>query len=331
MTDNTNYFYRHAQAPKKCSINNQSHNLNLAMYSFQEIMELFQLSNVSTLTEEHMKAARTIALHMHPDKSRLPPDYFIFYKKAFEILVGFYNQQTRETQPVPTEQVDYVPEGRGIGDGLNKATSNRVQGVVNKLGKNFNSKFNQLFDENMLNTQKIKQAEERNQWFTQDTPAITPTNQNGSIHDKFEHIKSKQTSTHLARYGGVQPLYMGRSKAGNLYDDDTDTDQYISADPFSKLQYDDLRKVHKDETIFSVSETDFNKVTQYTSTDQLQQSRAQQNLDPLDKSAAMRRLESQETLRREQFMKREYHAKLQTIQNEEKSKKVMSHFLHLTN
>ena len=177
----------------------------------------------------------------------------------------------------------------------------------------------------------MKQAEERNQWFTQDTPAVIPTNQNGSIHDKFEHIKSKQTSTHLAKYGGVQPLYMGGGRAGNLYDDDTDNDQYISADPFGKLKYDDLRKVHKDETIFSVSETDFNKVTQYTSTDQLQQSRAQQNLDPLDKSAAMQRLESQEVLRREQFMKREYHAKLQTIQNEEKSKKVMSHFLHLTN
>ena len=322
----------HKYEPKKCSINNKTHNLNLAMYSFKEILELFHLENQSTLTEENMKSAKNIALHMHPDKSRLPPDYFIFYKKAFEILVGFYQQQTRETKPVPKEKVDYIPEGKGIGNGLDKATSNQIQGVVDKLGKNFNSKFNELFDNNMLNTQKIKQAEERNRWFTQDSPDISPTNNNGTIHDKFENIKSIQASMHLAKYGGVQPLYMGGSKAGNLYDDDdTDTDQYISADPFSKLQYDDLRKVHKDETIFSVSENDFNKVTQYKSTDQLQQSRAQQNLDPLNETAARKHLSAQETIRREQFVKREYASKMQTIQYDENTNKVMSHFLHLTN
>ena len=319
------------KGPKQCSINNQTHNLNLTMYSFQEILELFHLENQSTLTEENMKSAKNIALHMHPDKSRLPPDYFIFYKKAFEILVGFYQQQTRETKPVPTEKVDYIPEGKGIGNGLDMATSNQIQGVVDKLGKNFNSKFNELFDNNMLNTQKIKQAEARNQWFTQDTPAVLPTTSHGTIHDKFENIKSIKSSMHLAKYGGVQPLYMGGSKAGNLYDDDTDADQYISADPFSKLQYDDLRKVHKDETIFSVSETDFNKVTQYKSTDQLQQSRAQQNLDPLNDAEARRQLSAQEKIRREQFVKREYASKMQTIQYDEKTKKVMSHFLHLTN
>ena len=74
---------------KKCSANKQSHNLNINMYSFRELLELFQLS--SKITIEDLKRAKMMVLRMHPDKSRLPPDYFLFYKKAFDLVVNYYN------------------------------------------------------------------------------------------------------------------------------------------------------------------------------------------------------------------------------------------------
>jgi len=149
-----------------------------------------------------------------------------------------------------------------------------------------------------------------------------------------EKIKSNQSSTHLAKYNGVQHIYMGGINSGNLYDDDDDENEntsYISSDPFGKLKYDDLRKVHKDQTIFAVSEHDLQKIPQYSSTDHLQTTRAQQNLTPMNKTDSARMLENQEKIWQQQFMKKEYASKLQTMQYEEKSKKVISHFLHLTN
>ena len=75
---------------KACSIQPKSHNLNIKMYSFQELLDLFKLS--SNITIEEMKRAKMMVLKMHPDKSRLPPDYFLFYKKAYEIIYQYYEE-----------------------------------------------------------------------------------------------------------------------------------------------------------------------------------------------------------------------------------------------
>lgn len=323
-----------ATLPKTCSQNPKSHNLNIQMYSFQEILGLFHLENQHTLSDQNMKDAKNIVFKMHPDKSRLPSQYFIFYKRAFEILVEFYQNQTKTQQPVPTEKIDYESKGKGIGNGHSRTTNHQIQSVIDNMEKKeFQHKFNQLFEDNMLNTQKILQKQEQQKWFSQDQEDIAQdTNMTGTIHDKFEKIKSKQSSTHLAKYNGVQNLYMGGVNSGNLFDDDDDENtSYISSDPFGKLKYDDLRKVHKDQTIFAVSENDLHKISQYSSTDHLQTTRAHQNLTPLNKVESTRMLENQEKQWQQQFMKKEYASKLQTMQYEEKSKTVMSHFLHLTN
>ena len=58
------------------------------MYGFMDILALFQLEHVTTtFTAEHIKHAKNVVLSMHPDKSRLSPGYFIFYKRAFERVV----------------------------------------------------------------------------------------------------------------------------------------------------------------------------------------------------------------------------------------------------
>ena len=80
---------------KNCTLNKSRHNLNIQMYSFQELLQLFELTVPNEITENDLKRAKLIVLKTHPDKSRLPPEYFIFYKKAFEIIVEFYNTQQR--------------------------------------------------------------------------------------------------------------------------------------------------------------------------------------------------------------------------------------------
>jgi len=322
---------------KKCSRDARCHNLNIQMYSFREILELFQLQHASPLTEDHMKQAKMFVLKMHPDKSRLPPDYFLFYKKAFDILAEFYVNQRRVTQELPKEPIQYQAQGKGIGPSLNKATSKKVQQSVNAMGRDqFQQTFNQLFEQNMLNTEQQQRAQERNQWFTEEASDPYANIRGGSIHEKMEAVKKQQTSLHLAKYQGVQTLPMAASHANDLYDEDDDpraqsSHNYISTDPFSKLKFDDLRKVHRDQTVFAVGEQDYQQMAHYGSVDQYRQARGQQNLDPLGKTDATRLLEEQEKQWRDHMMRREYDAKLRTMAYEEKSKNVISHFLHLTN
>lgn len=49
-----------------------------------------------------------VVLKMHPDKSRLPSEYFIFYKKAFEVVVDYFNETQKVTKEVPTKEIKYA-------------------------------------------------------------------------------------------------------------------------------------------------------------------------------------------------------------------------------
>ena len=72
------------------------------MYSLKEILGMFDLTyNIGV---EDMKRAKKIVLMTHPDKSGLDSKYFLFYKKAFDIVIGFYEQQQKENREVPTEE-----------------------------------------------------------------------------------------------------------------------------------------------------------------------------------------------------------------------------------
>ena len=76
-----------------------THNLDIQSYSYYDIMELFDLSpdNVSL---EDLKRAKKRVLMLHPDKSKLPKEYFLFYKKAFDVVLSMYSNVKKVSQKV---------------------------------------------------------------------------------------------------------------------------------------------------------------------------------------------------------------------------------------
>jgi hypothetical protein len=62
-----------------------AYNLDINSYSLEEMFGLFNLTY--DLTEESMRAAKKKVLMIHPDKSNLPSEYFLFYKEAYEIIL----------------------------------------------------------------------------------------------------------------------------------------------------------------------------------------------------------------------------------------------------
>jgi hypothetical protein len=289
------------------------------MYSLDEVLGLFDLKY--NITMDDLKRAKKKVLMLHPDKSKLSAEYFLFYKKAFDIIVQFYENQNKQNKAV--ENIDYKP----LNGELNKTNMKNVTSAIKEMNpEKFQSKFNQLFEENMAK----KPNSSKNEWFAKDEPIYNiDQNVNASnMRDVLENMK--QNNGAIINYRGVENLYSSGSGT-NVYDDDITDNSYVTSDPFSKLKYDDLRKVHKDQTVFAVSERDFEKVQTYSSIDHFVRERSRHSLDPMEKQKAEQLLATKERQMQEEMMKRQYQSNLRTMQYEEKNKAVLSSFMMLEN
>lgn len=302
-------------------MSHRPHNLDIHMYSLQELLGLFDLDYSITL--EDMKRAKKKVLMTHPDKSKLAPEYFLFYKKAFDIVVKFYENQNKQNQQVSTEKRVYDRGESSTNKELQRTVSKNIQSMDKQ---NFNKTFNELFDKNMV----TKTNNERNQWFTSETAIYENDDKvnTQNMGQAFDRIKETQRG--MVKYNGVENLYMKSDFGNSIYDDENE-DVYVSSDPFSKLKFDDLRKVHKDQTVFGVSEKDIHRVQQYASVDHMMRERGKQSLTPLEKQEAERILAQQNQQYREQMMHKEYADKLRTMQYEEKNKTVLATFMRIQN
>jgi hypothetical protein len=138
----------------------------------------------------------------------------------------------------------------------------------------------------------------------------------------FDNIKSL-----VVRNTDIQTLGGGGT---SLYDDDTD-DSYVTCDPFSKLKFDDLRKVHKDHTVLAVSERDYESVKKYSSMDHLIQERGRDKLTPMEKSDSEKMMETRLKEREHAIMRKQHAATLQAMENEKKGRVMLGNFLRLGN
>jgi hypothetical protein len=290
------------------------------MYKLNEILDLFGLSY--DISMDDLKRAKKVVLMTHPDKSRLRPEYFLFYKKAFDIVVQFYENQTKQNRQVPKEEMKYQTMNP---NGYDKNSSNKIKNTINEMPTNeFQKRFNELFEENMSSKLDVS----KNDWFTKDDNIYkVPENVNSkNIGQVFQRFKDENTNVALAKYRGVENI---NTQSGSGYYDEEDNDRYVACDVFSKLKFDDLRKVHKDQTIFAVSENDYQKVPQFSSVDHYVRERNNQSMTPLEKEQAELMLSEQDRQYRETMMKKEHAAKLKSMEYEQKNKTVLGNFMRL--
>jgi len=306
---------------KQCGMSAGSHNLNIKMYSFKELLDLFKLSYTFDMNE--LKRAKMMVLKMHPDKSRLPPEYFLFYKKAFDIIVDYFKETQKVNTEVPHNEIVYET------DSPDKFASKKINSTMKELSaEKFQQKFNDLFEKNMVKPRD----DSINDWFKSNDPLyqFDSIQSTSGLGQAIDTIKQKTSS--LVQYKGVQTMNSGGPCSSNLYDEDEMTaDTYVSCDPFGKLKYDDLRKVHKDQTVFAVSERDYSNMTKYSSMDHLQRERGTMNLTPLEKTQAEQMLAERENALKQQMLSKKHAADLRSMEYAEKNKSVMSSFFHLTN
>jgi hypothetical protein len=195
-------------------------------------------------------------------------------------------------------------------------------------GDRFQRDFNKVFEEQMQ--QKIDES--RNDWFKDDRAIYNTSNVSKSnMTQSMEAVKQQQRA--LARYtGGVRE--MTHHIGTRLYDqagEDDEEDVYISGDPFAKLRFEDLRKVHKDETVFRVSESDYNNVQTYKNTEEYGRARSSQQFDQFTKEQGERILLQRERDRAAKIQEYQRQAYEQGLENERKQEAAKAMFLRLAN
>jgi len=302
-----------------------NHNLTIQSYSLDEIMGLFDLDSYD-ISIENLKVAKKKVLMLHPDKSKLDAKYFLFYKKAFDIIVQFFDNQNRQNRSIQPKDVAYEPN---YNDQDTNTTKQITKNVQEMKSEKFQENFNKLFEANQMG---VRPNTERNEWFQQENSAYDVPQEKMSkqaMNDNFQRIKKQNNG--LIQYNGVQSLNQDSATSNNFYDDDDFQDKYMTSDPFSKLKFDDLRKVHRDQSVLAVSEQDINNIKTYGSVEEFNRARSEHSYEPLEKQHADRLLQEQEKAMQQRMMRKEYQSKLQTEQYAEKNKDVMASFLLLQN
>ena len=225
--------------------------LNIENYNLDDLLKLFHLDYNYTYYD--LKKAFKIVSQLHPDKSHLDPKYFIFFKKAYSLLLNIYKFKVK-----PTER------------NINFHDKEKVK-LLEKIKdkKNFNEWFNKMFEKVKVNDDDVDSG--YGKWFKSNEDLNEETISNKRDMEEVFNRK-KAASRELILHRGVNEM----SYNGGGYDLTRSKPDEYSSDIFSKLQYDDLRKAHT-ETVVPVTQEDYLRKKKYRSVESLKKDREENN------------------------------------------------------
>ena len=219
----------------------ETYDLDIENYELEDILSLFHVPH--NFTKEDLKKAHKMALQMHPDKSNLDTEYFIFFIEAYKLLARIYYFRTRETAKRPNYDIDMAKSEKLILQNLEKQNKS----------KEFNKWFNEMFEKIKITDGEQDSGYEK--WFrdpsdVQNTKKIALSQFDSEFEKRKQDCKAIVVSTDLAELGADEGYDLMREKP-----------TFYSASIFSKLPYEDLKRAHT-ETVIPVTKEDYLKKTQ---------------------------------------------------------------------
>jgi len=123
--------------------------LNIDNYNLDEILALFELSQDFKF-EDLKQAFINYVAPLHPDKSGLPSDYFIFYRKAYGVLINLHKMRTNKAYADKMDAKDYAKYAEKYKNEFKEQEEqNRTYAETLMKSENFNEAFNKLFEDNV--------------------------------------------------------------------------------------------------------------------------------------------------------------------------------------
>lgn len=215
--------------------------LDIDNYELDDILRLFKLDY--DFDNNDLKKAKLMALKTHPDKSNLKKEYFIFFSKAYNILLKIYKFRNKKLENAKNKE--YVKEE------MNESEKKDLMNKLNKFNnaKDFNNWFNKIFEK-----VKVKNGEMDGgygNWLNSDEDIVKDKAKNVSeFGEIFE--KRKRMCKSIIKYDGVEEMY--NSNGCDLTNSRPDLYQ---SDIFSKLKYEDVKNAHT-VTVVPVTQDDIN-------------------------------------------------------------------------
>jgi len=90
----------------------ESLDLNIDNYNLPDILALFNLPTL--FNEDDLKRAKLTVLKTHPDKSKLPKEYFLFFTKAYRIVHQIYMIRHPSTNEHYTQYAERTPRTSAV-------------------------------------------------------------------------------------------------------------------------------------------------------------------------------------------------------------------------
>jgi hypothetical protein len=261
--------------------------LNIDNYELYDILHLFKIP--ADFNETDLKRAKQIVLKTHPDKSKLSPEYFRFYSKAYKILYNIWEFRKLGDVDNTNKNTDYISEDAGECDG-DEEKKIILDAFFEKNGKFKNSKeFNGWFNDQFeRNKEKDAMGRGYGEWFKNEEDAgndgigVTMA----TMSQEFEKKKMVARSKSLVEYRGIQELYSASSYACELSED---TNNSFSSDLFSNLAYQDLHQAHT-QTVIPVTDEDFTNKQKFNNVNEFMSHRNSQDTKPLSEQQALQYL-----------------------------------------
>lgn len=246
--------------------------LDINNYNLDDILRLFKVDY--NFNEDDIKNCYKTVLKLHPDKSGLDKEYFLFYTKAFKVLKNVYEYKNkRDTQLDKNKaKVEYLSnsdddEGKKL----------IVKNLQKKRGEDFNKWFNETFEK--INISNISENGYGDWLKSENDKEDLDIKSVREMHDIIN--KKKESLSALVKIDKINEM----SSIGSLNELDNGQPESYSASVFSKLAYDDVKIAHT-ETVIPVSNNDYEKIQKFNNIGSLREFRNRQNLKPMSKQEA---------------------------------------------
>ena len=299
---------------------NKEVDLNINNYELEDILQLFKIPK--NFEERHLKIAKQVVLKTHPDKSRLPAKFFLFYSQAYKILFNVYEFRNKSTKNMQTD-TSYVEIISGDSEKEIALAEFFKKNEKLKETKNFNKWFNEEFDKNKLeNEDNIGYGD----WLSSNED-LEPEKKISLSQMAEEMEKKKSKARSLIPIQEVREVYSTQTIQGtSLISSDGPSE--FSSDLFSSLPYQDLRQAHVN-SVIPVTNEDYSRVQKFQNINEYTSHRNSQDTKPLSELQALEYLKHRESFENSQATKRAYDLAKQTELAEKKNQEFWGKILNI--
>ncbi len=300
--------------------------LNIDNYELNDILRLFHIP--IAFNADHLKSAKKVVLKMHPDKSNLDKEYFLFFTKAYRIIYQIYTMRHESAQGYGhvKEYSELIAPGGCFADRLNSESggcggcggggggggSNAVaqsEKLSRMTPSEFNTWFNTAFEKYSPHTPDDEGYET---WFrgTDDGEGDTEC-ADGVDEDGDDAADANGRDAGFGSWNGAQvrsfERHRNRIRNRLALVAATTIEAAPPSSSATSIQFEDLKRAHT-ETLIPVTAADYNQVRQFKSVLDLQTFRGSTaaNVAPLSIADATAQLERERIASAEQATHRAY-------------------------